>query len=265
MVSIGNGAGDQRPGGRPLLGLIVKMPAAATVELAGHAGFDFVMIDTEHGSSDMTELEHHVRAGDCAGIRALVRVSGAGSPDILRALDAGAHGIVVPHVTSPDDVRRATARTRYPPGGRRSLALSTRAGRYGTRSVDEHLDAARRDIDLIIQIEDAEALDLVPAILAVEGLDGVFIGPTDLSASLGWPGQLDHPVVSWAVEQTADAILAARTLSLCVLATGEEDARAWIERGADVVLLNAPSLLAGRLTAIVNALEPTPEPPTPGS
>jgi len=254
MESIANDAALRTDEGSALLGLIVKMPAAAIVELAGHAGFDYVLIDTEHGPSDMTALEHHIRAADSAGIRVLVRVSDGESPDILRALDAGAHGIVVPHVTSAQGVERAAALTRYPPNGRRSLALSTRAGRHGTRSVDEHLDAASRTIALVVQIEDAEALQHVPEILASEGLAGVFIGPADLSASLGWPGQLDHPVVSEAVDRVADAVLAHPDLALCALAAGEDEARAWIERGARMVLLNAPSLMAGCLQSIADAL-----------
>ena len=142
MTSTSREGALRRDGGGVLLGLIVKMPAASTVELAGHAGFDYVLIDTEHGPGEMIELEHHIRAADSAGIGVLVRVCDAQSPDILRALDAGAHGIVVPHVTSPHGVERAAALTRYPPQGRRSLALSTRAGRHGTRAMEEHLDAA---------------------------------------------------------------------------------------------------------------------------
>jgi 4-hydroxy-2-oxoheptanedioate aldolase len=254
MASISHGL--QGLAGAPLLGLIVKMPAAATVELAGHAGFDYVLIDTEHGPNDMTELEHHVRAADSAGVRVLVRVSDAESPDILRSLDAGADGIVVPHVTCARDVERAAALTRYPPEGRRSLALSTRAGRYGMRPVDEHLDDASRTIALIVQIEDAKALECVPEIVASDGVAGVFIGPTDLSASLGWPGQLDHPVVSDAVDCVVEAVLARPDLALCALAADEQRARAWIERGARMVLLNAPALMASCLRSIVDALRP---------
>jgi len=246
-------------GARVDLGLIVKMPAASTVELAGHAGFDFVLVDTEHGPNDMTELEHHIRAADGVGIRSLVRVSDAQTSDILRALDAGAHGIVVPHVKSPSDVRRAAALTRYPPGGRRSVALSTRAAHHGTRPIDEHLAAAHRDVVLIAQLEDAEALDQMPAILATDGLAGVFIGPADLSASLGWPGQLAHPVVSGAVDRIAAAVLQEPHLALCALAADEDEARRWIARGATLVLLNAPTLMAGRLIAIADALHASDE------
>ncbi|WCB94968.1 5-keto-4-deoxy-D-glucarate aldolase [Baekduia alba] len=240
---------------KPLLGLILKMPAAATVELAGHAGFDLVVIDTEHGPSDMTELEHHCRAAECAGMQAWVRVSDGGSPDILRALDAGAHGIVVPHVTSAADVARAAALTRYPPHGRRSLALSTRAGRYGLRTTAEHLQVASR-IALVAQIEDAPALAHVDEILAADGLSGIFIGPSDLSASLGHPGDPSHPDVAGAIDDVARAVLARPGCALCTLVGDEDEARAERDRGARIVLLNAPALLGGRLTAIVDALAP---------
>jgi 2-keto-3-deoxy-L-rhamnonate aldolase RhmA len=240
---------------RPVLGLIVKMPAASTIELAGHAGLDFALIDTEHGSNDMAEVEHHIRAADSAGISVLVRVSDAQSPDILRALDAGAAGIVVPHVKSAADVQRAVARTHYPPLGQRSLALSNRAGRYGTRSVDEHLELSRERTALIVQVEDAEALPNVDDILSVEGLTGVFIGPTDLSASLGRPGRLEDPIVADAIDSIADAVLARPDLTLCVIAADEPEAEAWIDRGARMILLNAPALMAQRLRAITEALQ----------
>jgi 4-hydroxy-2-oxoheptanedioate aldolase len=202
----------------------------------------------------MLELEHHVRAADATGLRVLVRVSDAQSPDILRALDAGAHGIVVPHVRSAEDARRAASMTRYPPDGRRSLALSTRAGAYGTREMAEHLEAASRDVVLIAQLEDAEALGELPAIIAADGLAGIFIGPTDLSASLGHPGQLQHPRVREAIDQVAGAVLARPGLALCVIVGDEAEGRAWIDRGARLVLVNAPSLLGERLTSVVRTL-----------
>src|SRR5690348_10268232 len=119
--------------GEPLTGLIVKMPAPAQVEAAGHAGFDFVLLDTEHGPGDGLALEEHLRA---AAIPVLVRVR---SPDaILGALDAGAAGVVVPHVLDPAGAEAAVAAAHYPPRGRRGIALSTRAGGYGTVSLDEH-------------------------------------------------------------------------------------------------------------------------------
>jgi 4-hydroxy-2-oxoheptanedioate aldolase len=254
MKATMNGA-LSHPNGGSLLGLIVKMPAAATVEIAGHAGFDLVLIDTEHGPGEMIELEHHIRAAESAGIGVLVRVGDVHSPDILRALDAGADGVVVPHVTSGDDVRKAASLTRYPPDGRRSLAISTRAGRYGTGTVAEHLKSARQHVALVAQLEDADALANTHEILAADGLAGVFIGPSDLSASLGHPGEIEHPRVAEAIEQIANAVLQHARLALCVLVADENEACHWIERGARIVLMNAPALLAERLTTICRVVK----------
>lgn len=256
MTAVANGA-LKPPNGGALLGLIVKMPAAATVELAGHAGFDLVLIDTEHGPGDMTELEHHIRAAESAGVRVLVRVSDVRSPDILRALDAGADGIVVPHVATADDVHKAASLTRYPPDGRRSVAVSTRAGRHGTRTIADHLKSASQHVALVAQIEDSEAVANTPQILAADGLAGVFIGPSDLSASLGHPGQTEHPLVAGAIAQIAEAVLRHERLALCVLVGDEGEANHWIQRGARMVLMNAPALMAERLRTIAASVNRT--------
>ena len=160
------------------------MPCAAQVESAGHAGFDFVVLDTEHGPGGGFALEEHLRA---AAIPALVRVAGPSTP-ILAALDAGATG----------RRRPARARRRRGRGGRRGRALpaagparasplSTRAGRYGAVSLDDHLRRAAEETCVIVQIEDREALEHADAILAVPGVTGVLIGAADLSLSLGRP------------------------------------------------------------------------------
>ncbi|MBS1679747.1 MAG: 2,4-dihydroxyhept-2-ene-1,7-dioic acid aldolase [Actinobacteria bacterium] len=229
------------------------MPSAATVEAAGHVGFDFVLLDTEHGSSDMLELEHHIRAADSAGIGALVRVSSVGSPDILRALDAGAEGIVVPHVSVVQDAERAVAETHYPPLGRRSLALSTRAGRQSTSRLASHLGTAEEKILLIAQVEDAEGLENIDRILECDDLDGIFIGPADLSASLGHPGQFDHPLVRSGINQIVEAVKGKSGSRLCVLAESEKDLTYWVDQGAGLVFVNAPALIAGSLRRMAEA------------
>ena len=171
-------------GREALTGLIVKMPCAAQIESAGHAGFDLVVLDTEHGPGGGFALEEHLRA---AAIPALVRVPG---PDaILGALDAGATGVVVPHVLDAAGAEAAVAAAHYPPRGRRGIALSTRAGRYGAVSLDDHLRRAAEETCVIVQIEDREALEHADAILAVPGVSGVLIGAADLALSLGRPPQ----------------------------------------------------------------------------
>ena len=173
--------------------LFVKLPCPAEVELAASTGFDGVILDTEHGTAD--GLEHHLRAADAAGIPALVRVPNADPAPILRALDAGAAGIVVAHVTGPEVARAAVAAAHYPPLGRRGLALTTRAGHHGMVTVDDHVERAAAETVVIVQIEDAEAVGRAPEILAVEAVDGVLIGANDLAVSLGHPGATHHPDV----------------------------------------------------------------------
>jgi 4-hydroxy-2-oxoheptanedioate aldolase len=245
-------AEELRRGSR-LIGLIVKMPAPATVEMAGLGGFDFVVIDMEHGLGDGSELQHHLRAADSVRVATLVRVSGPASPEILRALDAGADGIIVPHVACRAEVEQAVAAARYPPEGGRSLALSTRSGRYGRRSVVEHLAEARRRTLVVVQIEDDVAVQRAEEISSVAGLDAVFIGPTDLSASLGVAGQLEHAVVVDAVERIQAAVLAEGRIALCTIARDEDEAAGWFGRGARMVLFESSVLLATRLRALAAA------------
>jgi 4-hydroxy-2-oxoheptanedioate aldolase len=182
--------------------LFVKLPAPAEVELAGLTGFDAVILDTEHGTEE--GLDHHLRAADAVGLPALVRVAGTDPAPILRALDAGATGIVVAHVRDAAEAQAAVTAAHYPPRGIRGLALTTRAGRHGTANLGEHLARAARQTLVIAQIEDAEAVPQTEAICAVEGVDAVLIGATDLSISLGHPGATGHPAVTAAVAQITE-------------------------------------------------------------
>ena len=177
--------------------LFVKAPAPAEVELAGLTGFDAVILDTEHGSGE--GLDHHLRAAAAVGLPALVRVPSSDPAPILRALDAGATGVVVAHVRDAAEAQAAVAAAHYPPRGHRGLALTTRAGGHGTVRLREHLERAARQTLVIAQIEDAEAVAQTDAICAVAGIDAILIGSADLSISLGHPGDGAHPEVSGAI------------------------------------------------------------------
>jgi 4-hydroxy-2-oxoheptanedioate aldolase len=185
--------------------LFVKMPAPAEVELAGAAGFDAVILDTEHGAGGGVELEHHLRAAAAAGVPALVRVPSIAAAPILQALDAGAAGVVVAHITDAAAASAVVEAAHYPPRGRRGLALTTRAGGYGTADLADHLARAARETIVVVQIEDAAAVARSGEILAVEGVDGVLIGSTDLSISTGHPGDPGHPEVAAAIGEIRDA------------------------------------------------------------
>lgn len=237
-----------------LTGLIVKMPCASLLETAGYSGFDFAVIDTEHGPGDGEMLEHHVRAADSAGLPVLVRVAGTAAGEILHALDAGAAGIVAPHVRDAAACEAVVRSAHYPPRGSRGLATSTRAGFHGTTSVAEHLRHASESTVVIAQLEHGEAVEHAAAIAAVPQLDAVFIGPSDLSISLGHPGERDHPAVRDAIERASAAVLGPGEAALCMLADDEPAARAARAAGATLVVFAAPQLIAARLGSLVAAL-----------
>jgi 4-hydroxy-2-oxoheptanedioate aldolase len=237
-----------------LYGLVVKMPAPAIVEAAGYGGFDLTVIDTEHGIADGRELEHHLRAADAAGIDCLVRVGGHDPTEALRALDAGATGIVVPHVTSAIEARAAVSSAHYPPLGRRGLAVSTRAGRQGTTPLTKHIEDALERTVVIAQIEDGEALHHIDDIASTPRLDALFVGPNDLSISLGHPGEFSHPHVVSAIDECVERVHAAGNASICVLVSSVDEAHEWQRRGARIVLFTASALLAGCIDDLLGRL-----------
>lgn len=237
-------------GGDTVYGVIVKMPSPAVVELVGHCGFDLVVIDTEHGAADNSELEHHLRAADSVGVPTLVRVGTNDPLLILRALDAGATGVIVPHVSHVADALAAARAAHYPPTGSRGFAVSTRAGHHGTAALSQHLtDAAARTV-VVAQVEDKDAVAHSTQIAATPGVNAVWIGPSDLSLSLGLPGQLNHPTVAAAVDRIAADVIASPDCVLCVLVDSVEQAAVWVDRGARIVLFNSTAVLANKLREI---------------
>lgn len=230
-----------------LLGLVVKMPGHALLEVAGHLGFDFALIDTEHGSGDTGDLENHLRAAGSVGLNVVVRVGANDSLPVLRALDAGAHGVIVPHVNTPREAALAVQSAHYPPIGTRGLAASTRAGRFSTDSMAEHLERARRETAVIVQIEDIAAVEHGYEIASTEHIDAVWLGPGDLSMSLGVPGELEHPLVAEAIDRIVDDVAKAETTALCVVLNHESEIPRWRERGATVFLFVASNLQTERL------------------
>ena len=238
-----------------LLGLLVKMPAQALIELSAYVGFDFVVIDTEHGSADHDQLEHHVRAADAVSMPTLIRVPSLEPGLIGRALDCGANGVIFPHISSPEAAERAVRVAHYPPRGDRGLATSTRAGRHGTISVERHLRRSANRTVVVAQIEDAEAVNHARAIADTPGLDCVWIGPNDLSLSMALPRA--HPDVAQAERQIIDGVRESNGAALAVVANGAEDGSAWIAAGASVVIFASPPVLTAPLRAMVEAIRST--------
>jgi 2-keto-3-deoxy-L-rhamnonate aldolase RhmA len=169
------------------------------------SGLDFIVIDTEHSAFDFSTVSDMIRAGRNAGLSCYVRVTGIEDFLIARALDIGAHGIMVPLVETRDQVERTVAAAKYPPKGRRGYGLRSIVTDFETASMKEWMERLNEDTMVIIQIESKEAIDNIDQLISVEGVDAAIIGPNDLSISLGVPGQLDHELMVEYIRKVVDA------------------------------------------------------------
>lgn len=187
------------------LGIFVGLSDPAVVEILGHAGFDFCVIDTEHLPLDLGDVQNLVRAAEVVGITPLVRVSENNAKFILRVLETGAAGIMVPHVKDANDAERAVRAVKYLPRGSRSVHGGVRAARYGGVPLEQHLASSNVGTVVIVQIEEREAVERVEEIAKVPDLDSLFVGPVDLSASYGVPGRLHDPRVTESMRRVVEA------------------------------------------------------------
>ena len=174
--------------GETLFGAWASLASPGSAELMGRAGLDWVVVDLEHGNTTESELLAHLTALEASGSVALVRPPSGERLRIGRALDLGAAGIVVPRLDTAEQVREAVTFLRYPPTGQRGVALLTRGARLGTVN-HAGVAALNDDIVGIVQIESPSAVEEAEAIAATDGVDVLFVGPADLSHSLGIPGQ----------------------------------------------------------------------------
>lgn len=237
-----------RPGIGARLGALVRMPAEQLVEVAALSGCDLVVLDTEHGPVE--GLAAHVTAARACGADALVRVGSADPVEIGRALDAGAVGVVVPHVRDPGQARAAVAAAHYPPRGTRGFAGYTRAAAHGTVDTAAHLrrSAGTR---VVVMIEDADGVAAAAAIAAVDGVDGVLVGPADLAVALGVPGEVDHGTVVAATAAVHAAARAAGTAVVTIVGSPAAAAAAFAD-GADLVLVNVTAALGAAFRAFAD-------------
>ncbi len=215
--------------GRQQIGLWSSLPSSVTVEILAGAGFDWLLLDTEHSANELPMVYAQLQAAASGGTaHPAVRLPWNDAVMIKRFLDAGAQTLLLPMVETAEEARRAVAATRYPPNGMRGFAGAARASRFG-RVKDYHIRAAG-EICVLVQVETQLGLDNLDAIACVEGVDGVFIGPGDLSAALGYLGQQKHPDVVAAIE---GAIRRIRALGNApgILTSDEALARRYIDAG----------------------------------
>jgi 4-hydroxy-2-oxoheptanedioate aldolase len=190
--------------GDELLGVFLQVGSPVIAEIAGSAGFDWVLVDLEHGAGSEAELLHQLQALAITGTASIVRAESATRLRIGRALDLGAAGVMVPQVNDVQTAKTVTSWLRYPPEGVRGVALSARGAGYGTAG---HGDIGRLNESVVsmLQIETNHAVDVVDDIASVDGVDVLFVGPSDLSHSLGVPGNFDAPAFTDALQRISDA------------------------------------------------------------
>ena len=191
--------------GEPVLVPKVCFVDPGIVEMLGLLGFDCLWICNEHRALDASDLENMIRAGRAAGADCVVRLGVHALDDIVRVLAMGAHGLMIPHVKTAEHARAVVSKAKYPPLGNRELESVNADANYGLTPLPQYLQAANDETFLVLQIEDAEALDHAEDIAAVKGVDVVFVGPSDLALSFGLPGQEKHPRIVEAIRRVVSA------------------------------------------------------------
>lgn len=235
----------------PRIGLWLGLGDPYTAELCATAGFDWLLVDGEHGPNDLRSMLGTLQAVAPYPVHPVVRVPHGDPALIKQVLEIGATSLLVPMVESAEQARALVRATRYPPQGIRGvgsgLARSSRWSAY-----PQYLHEANERICLLVQVESVEALAQIEAIAAVEGIDGVFIGPADLSASMGHLGSPAHPEVRAAIDGAIGRILAAGKAP-GVLTVDEALARHYIEIGARFVAVGVDATLLARATRALAA------------
>jgi 4-hydroxy-2-oxoheptanedioate aldolase len=235
--------------GERLLGVLLRMPAEELVEMCAVAGFDFVLIDGEHGPVDLLGLRNHLALAQIHGTSVLVRVGQDEPGSVLRVLDAGAEGVVVPHVDTAKQARAVVDAAHYPPRGNRGFGSYGRAGRFGLRSPAEHQQSALANTLVFGMIESPLGVLNSAAIVSVPGLDGIMVGAADLRASSG----AGDPDPAESISRV-HATLAERGVLRMEIVAGAEQAQAALADGAQLVVYNLTATVMAHLARLRGVL-----------
>ena len=214
--------------GRLQIGLWCSLCSNITAEVVSDSGFDWLLLDTEHAPNEVPDLLQQLQAVARGPATPIVRPAWNDIVLIKRVLDIGAASLLIPYVQTVEEARRAVAATRYPPQGVRGVTATGRAARYGR--VTDYLKKAHTELCLLVQVETRAALDRIEDIASVDGIDGVFIGPADLAASLGHVGNPQHPEVQAALEDAVRRLTAVGKPA-GILTPNEDEARRYIGWG----------------------------------
>jgi 4-hydroxy-2-oxoheptanedioate aldolase len=237
-----NSTKEKLKNGETVYGCFVRYPIAALVEVLGYCGWDFIVFDGEHGTIVPGDCEHMVRAAELQGVTPIVRVPVNQPNVILRFLDTGAQGLHVPMVRSAADAESAVQAVKYQPRGSRGLA-AVRAADYAQRiPFGQYVAHANAETLVVAHIETEDAVERLSDILRIDGLDVAFLGPTDLSNSLGFPGDLQHPKVQEVFQRFVETV-SGSGVALGIMVPNADAARQWRGRGARYIAVGLESVL----------------------
>ena len=194
--------------GKDTFGPFVNSPSPAMTELMGWMGYDFVIIDCEHGVIDFESAENMIRAAELSGATAIVRIGLNMQQHIARFMEAGAHGVLIPFINNARDAKNVVDAVKFPPMGKRGN-FSGRGAMYGVEAMADYVKSANEETFVGLQIETLEALEHQDEIIATPGADLIFLGPGDLSLQMGFPGQAMHPKVIETIEKLTPKIIKA--------------------------------------------------------
>ena len=240
--------------GEPVYGVSVMIPSPQIVEMVGAAGFDWVLLDCEHGTLTLESVELMAMAAEACGITAIARPVTRSPEHILQVLDRGVMGVQVPHVNTAEDARQVIAAVKYHPLGQRGLAAGTRAAVYDSHgTLADHVKAANEATLIAIQLEDEAAVRNIDELLKVDGIDVFFVGPSDLSQSMGHPGNPKAPAVAEAINSSFRKMVAAgRTPGTPAVA---ENVREVLDKGVRYIYTHLPRLLSSSAKAYLKAAQ----------
>ena len=222
--------------GERLIGCWCSLANPITTEVLGVAGFDWILLDGEHSPNDVISFIPQLMALKDSVSAPIVRPSWNNPVELKRLLDGGFYNFLIPFIESADEARRAVAATRYPPQGFRGVSVSQRSNKFG--SVKDYFTGINDEICVMVQIESRKGVDAVAEIAKTDGIDGIFVGPSDLAAGFGHLGNSNHPEVQAAMAQIIAAAKAAGK-PIGILAPVEADARRYMEQGITFVAVGS--------------------------
>jgi 4-hydroxy-2-oxoheptanedioate aldolase len=239
--------------GQATFGCFVRYPDATLIEVMGYHDWDFLVFDGEHGTVEPRDAEHMTRAAELRGVTPIVRVTTNLQPTILRYMDTGAHGLIVPWVNTAAQAEAAVRSVKYHPRGIRGVA-GVRASDYSQAgTLTDYVQRANAETLVVLQVETLEAVDNLPAILDVPDIDVIFIGPNDLAHSMGLPGQIQHPDVQAMMQRIANLVTRSdKALGLMIQSI--EGAKQWRDRGARFISINFETILRPATLAYLKAV-----------